>query len=93
MLSSLGHASSSAASSPSSVLPATTKRSPADFAFNSRVASASSAARTSNFRFPATATRSAAQPSPIRRSASVSLCASTELSRPNSGFHNRRSML
>ena len=92
-LSSRGHASSRAASSPSSVLPATRKRSPADFALNSRVASASSAARTSNFRFPATAARSGAQPTASRRSASVWLWARTAPSRPSSGFHNRRSIL
>ncbi len=80
--SSRGHASTSAASSPSSVLPATTRRNPASFVFNCRVASASSAARTSNFRFPATATRSGAQPSAIRRSASISLCASTAAQPP-----------
>ncbi len=76
---SLGHASSSAASSPSSVLPATTNRKPPPDAFKSRVASASCAARTSNLRLPATETRSGAQPSASSRSASVSLCASTRL--------------
>ena len=56
-----GQASSSAASSPSSVLPATRKRRPGR-GLNSRVASASCAARTSNFRLPATVTRSGTQP-------------------------------
>ena len=65
-----GHASSSAASSPS-------RRAAGDndsqtragaSAFSRRVASASFAARTSNLRLPETLTRSAWQPSSIRRS-------------------------
>ncbi len=82
-----GQASSIAASSPSSVLPATTSRSPAASLFNWTVASASSTARTSNLRFPATETRSARQPMAFSRSPSVSLCASTRLSSSRNGLH------
>src|SRR5438067_2535263 len=78
-----GHASSSAASSPSSVLPATRNRNCAGR--KSRVTSASCATRTSNFRLPATLTASARQPRARSRSASVSLCASTRLIFPRIG--------
>jgi len=87
-----GQDSSSAVSSPSSVLPATRKRRPSALVRRMRVASASEAARTSNLRLPATETRSEVQPMARRRSASVSLCARTAESRLRKGRQRRRSL-